>query len=106
MLYSASMILATGAGSTDVFDTIANPIISLINSILTPAIGIVVALGTIYVVILGAKLAKAEEPQEREKAKTAIKNAVIGFLLIFVLLLALRLSYKPLVEWVTSNTPK
>ena len=55
------------------FDAIANPIISLINSALTPALGIVGALGAIYCILLGAKLAKAEEPQDRASSGSLFK---------------------------------
>ena len=73
------------------FDTVSKPIISLLEMALTPALGIVGALGAIYCIILGAKLAKAEEPQDREKAKNSLKNAIIGFVLIFVLIVVLKL---------------
>ena len=85
------------------FDKVANPIISLIYSLLTPLLGIVGAAGTIYCVILGVKFAKAEEPQDREKAKGALKNAIIGFVLIFVLILALRLLMPSLITWTNQN---
>ena len=81
------------------FDAIANPIISLINSASTPALGIVGALGAIYCILLGAKLAKAEEPQDREKAKNSLKNAIIGFLLIFVLIVVLKIGMSTMTEW-------
>ena len=48
------------------FETVSKPIISLLDMALVPAMGIVGALGAIYCIILGAKLAKAEEPQDRE----------------------------------------
>ena len=53
------------------FDAVANPIIELIESMLTPLLGLVGAAGSVYCVILGVKYAKAEEPQDREKAKGA-----------------------------------
>jgi len=81
------------------FEQVASPIVDLINSLLGPAIAIVGALGSIYCVFLGVKFAKAEEPQEREKAKSHLKNAIIGFVLIFVLMLVLRLSISPLSKW-------
>ena len=59
------------------FETVSKPIIDLLNMALTPALGIVGALGAIYCIILGAKLAKAEEPQDREKAKNSLKNGLI-----------------------------
>ena len=85
------------------FESVVTPIVSLLNSILTPMLLIVFAAGSLYCVVLGVKYAKAEEPQDREKAKGALKNAIIGFVLIFVLILALNLLKKPMVEWVNNN---
>lgn len=85
------------------FDKVTSPVVDLINSLLGPAIGIVGALGAVYCVILGVKFAKAEEPQEREKAKAHLKNAIIGFVLIFVLMVVLRLSIEPLTQWATGT---
>ena len=48
----------------------------------------------------GVKFAKAEEPQDREKAKGALKNAIIGFGLIFVLLIVLKLLMPIMTNWV------
>lgn len=80
------------------------PIIELLNSALNPVIALVAAIGAIYCVFLGAKLAKAEEPQEREKAKHHLKNAILGFLLIFILIVALKVGVGPLQNWVASAT--
>ena len=52
----------------------------------------------------GFEYAKAEEPQDREKAKGHLKSAIIGFVLIFVLMLALKLATPILQDWVTNNT--
>ena len=85
------------------FDSVVAPIVSLLNSILTPMLLIVGAVGALYCVVLGVKFAKAEEPQDREKAKGALKNAIIGFVLIFVLILALKLLMPIMVRWVNEN---
>ncbi|MCR5178756.1 MAG: pilin [Lachnospiraceae bacterium] len=97
-----AMILSTA----NYFDSAAAPIVDLINSILTPLITVVGALGAIWCVLLGVKLAKADEPQEREKAKMALKNAIVGYLLIFILIVVLRLTIGPLSKWMadSSNT--
>ena len=81
------------------FSSAATPIVDLINSILSPLIAVVGALGAIWCVLLGVKLAKADEPQEREKAKMALKNAIVGYLLIFILVVVLRLTIGPLANW-------
>lgn len=97
------LLLSLLTGETDAFSIMTNPIIGLLNSALSPLIALVVAIGAIYCVFLGVKLAKAEEPQEREKAKQHLKNAIIGFLLIFVLVVALKLGLKPLETWMNTN---
>lgn len=83
---------------------ITAPIIELIKSLAGPAIGLVAAIGILYCILLGVKLAKAEEPQDREKAKGALKNAIIGFLLIFVLIVVLFEGVPLMVTWLGSTT--
>ena len=85
------------------FSKVSEPIVELINSLMTRLLAIVGAAGAIFCVILGVKFAKAEEPQDREKAKGALKNAIIGFILIFVLLLALKLLMPEMTGWVENN---
>lgn len=94
--------LLTLTNANNPFETVSSPIISLLDMALTPALGIVGALGAIYCIILGAKLAKAEEPQDREKAKNSLKNAIIGFVLIFVLIVVLKLGMGAMQSWMTS----
>ena len=86
------------------FSTVVKPVVDLLNSLMTPLLAIVGALGALYCVLLGVKFAKAEEPQDREKAKTHLKNAIIGFVLIFVLILALDLLMPVLIKWVNANS--
>ena len=85
------------------FATVVAPIVSLLNSLLAPLLALVGAAGALYCVVLGVKYAMAEEPQEREKAKGALKNAVIGFVLIFVLILALNLLMPVMIDWVNTE---
>ena len=97
------MMVAT-AGGNNPFQTMAEPVIGLLDMVLVPAMGIVGALGTIYCIFLGVKLAKAEEPQDREKAKNALKNAIIGFVLIFVLIVVMKAGMGSLSKWANINT--
>ena len=111
MMYATNVLASdqtqtqTVAENTDenTFIEIAEPIVKLIESLFAPAMAIVVAIGTLYCIVLGVKFAKAEEPQEHEKAKTHLKNAIIGFVLIFVLVVALRLSVGPLTTWMNNQ---
>ena len=89
--------------SSKEFGNVAKPVVDLLNSLMTPLLAIVGALGALYCVLLGVKFAKAEEPQDREKAKTHLKNAIIGFVLIFVLILALDLLMPVMIKWVNDN---
>ena len=101
---AATILPVTASAKGANLDGVAAPIVALINSIMGPALALVTAIGSLYCVLLGVKFAKAEEPQEREKAKSHLKNAIIGFVLIFVLILALNLSMEPLIAWVEGNT--
>lgn len=70
---------------------VVKPIIEICEATLPILISIVGAIGALYCVILGVKFARADDPQEHEKAKNSLKYAVIGFILIFVLLIMLRI---------------
>lgn len=95
--------LLTAVAGANPFADAAKPIVELINSAAGPLLLIVVALGTLYCVFLGVKLAKAEEPQDREKAKNSLKNAIIGFVLIFVLIAALNIMTPSLMNWMNAQ---
>lgn len=84
-------------------DKAVSPVVDLLNSLMTPLLAIVGAVGALYCVLLGVKYAKAEEPQDREKAKGHLKSAIIGFVLIFVLILLLKLLMPVLTQWVQNN---
>ena len=88
---------ATSAALTEV----VNPVVDLINNLLGPVLAIVGAAGTIYCVVLGVKYARAEEPQDREKAKQHLKNAIIGFVLIFVLIVVLKRLMPVMTTWMS-----
>ena len=85
------------------FAQVVAPIVSLLNSLMGPLLALVGAAGALYCVVLGVKFAKAEEPQEQQKAKGALKNAIIGFVLIFVLILALNILMPEMVKWVNKQ---
>lgn len=83
---------------------IVDPLMDLISIALPVLLGLVGSLGAIWCIVLGVKYAKAEDPQEHEKAKNALKNAIIGFVLIFVLLIMLQVGVSVFTNyWSTYN---
>ena len=85
------------------FSPVLEPVLEVINAILWPAIGLVGALGTIYCIILGVKLAKSDEAGSREKAKKDLIGAIIGFVVIFVLIVGLKVLMPILQDWVSTQ---
>ena len=85
------------------FSPIIAPILEILNAILWPAIAVVVAVGSIYCVVLGVKIAKSDEQNSREKAKKDLIGAIIGFVIIFVLIVSLKIAVPILEQWVKSQ---
>ena len=81
---------------------VTEPIIDLVNNVFNILIPVVAAVGALFCIGLGVKFAKAEEPQDREKAKQHLKNAIIGFVLIFILVVVLRLATPRLLTWMNN----
>lgn len=75
------------------------PVLEVCNVLVPVMLSVVGALGAIWVILLGVKFAKSDEPQEHDKAKKALKNAIIGFVLIFVLLIMLQVGLNIFTNW-------
>lgn len=99
MNFLSTLLSAVGVD----FAPIIAPVIEVINALLWPCIAIIGAIGLIYCIFLGVKIGKADEQQSREKAKKDLIGAVIGFLLIFVLIVSLKIAMPILEEWVKSQ---
>lgn len=85
------------------FQSVVQPVVDLLDELLGPLLLIVGAVGTLYCVLLGVKYARAEEPQDREKAKQHLKSALIGFILIFVMIVILNRLMPILSDWASKN---
>ncbi len=99
---AANVNMAAAAAQSN-FNSIVQPIVGLLNKFVNPMLMIVGAGGVLFCIVLGVKYATAEEPQEREKRKQALKTAIIGYVLIFVLIVALKLSIGPLTTWMNQS---
>jgi hypothetical protein len=85
------------------FYPVVEPILEILDAILWPAIAVVVAVGSIYCIFLGVKIAKSDEQNSREKAKKDLLGAIVGFVIIFVLILALKIAVPILENWVKAQ---
>ena len=85
------------------FSPIIAPVLEVLNALLWPCIAIVGAVGMIYCIFLGIKIAKSDEQNSREKAQKDRIGAIIGFLIIFILMVALKIAMPILEEWVKSQ---
>lgn len=87
--------LGTGGG-TDVtivtdpwMKDIVKPLQSIVLSLLWPILFVLSVVGIVYVVMLGVQYAKAESPDNREKAKSRMVNAIVGIVIMLVLIIAM-----------------
>ncbi len=95
----ASQASSTSSINKSDLEDIVKPIIDFCETVVPVLLSVVVALGAIWIILLCVKFSRADEPQEHDKAKKAIRNAVIGFILIFVLLIMIRVGAKILESW-------
>ena len=83
------------------------PILRLIDGFMIPLIIVVLAAGTIYAVILGVNMARADSSEARDAAKKRLINCIVGFAIIIVLLAiiyALALNIEPLLGLASQET--
>ena len=80
-------------------EQIVKPLLDVLKVLVPVLLGVVGAVGAVWVIFLGVKFARAEEPQDHEKAKGNLKNAIIGFSLIFILLVALQIGVTIFTNW-------
>lgn len=98
----ANLLAGTQSSITEKeLSNIVQPLIDVCENVLPVLIAVIGAVGAIWCIILGVKYARAEDPQEHEKAKNGLKNAIIGFVLIFVLLIALKVGVSVFKNWWT-----
>lgn len=104
MMSSLTVFAEPSEVSNPDLEKVTAPIIGILETVLNVMIPVVAALGAIFCVFLGVKYSRAEEPQEREKAKSHLKAAIIGFVLVFVLIVALRIATPLMTDWMNNNS--
>jgi len=77
-----------------------DPILDALNLILWPLLILVSTAGTIYAVILGVNMARAETADKRQEAKKRIINAVLALVITIALIMLFRLFEQQLPTWI------
>lgn len=85
--------------SSNDMEKIVKPVLEVCNVLVPVLLAVVGAVGAIWCILLGVKYAKADDPQEHEKAKKGLVNAIVGFVLIFILLIMLQVGLSIFTEW-------
>lgn len=85
--------------SSNDMEKIVKPVMEVCNVLVPVLLAVVGAVGAIWCILLGVKYARADDPQEHEKAKKGLINAIIGFVMIFVLLIMLQVGLGIFTEW-------
>ena len=77
------------------FEWIAT-VVDAIDTVMWPILIVAVAAGTIYAIVLGINMARADSTEKREEAKKRVINVLIGMVIIVALILLLRLFLNPI----------
>ena len=90
-----NFLLASVADANSTIDNVAsesyNAFIGIVNIILPIVIGVVLVLGMFYGIQLAIKYAKAEEDEEKKKAKGSLINVIVGCLIAIVFIVIVQL---------------
>ncbi len=87
-------------------EKIVKPIDELFDVMIVPLLSLIGGAGTIYAIVLGVQYSKAESSDKREEAKKRLVNTIIGFVVVFVLLVILRVftnNITSIKDWITNT---
>lgn len=87
-------------------EKIVKPIDDLFDVIIVPLLSVISAAGTIYAIVLGVNYSKAESSEKRDEARKRLINTIIGFVVVLVLLVILRLftnNISDIKDWITGT---
>ena len=85
--------------TTAEMNKIIAPILEVCKVLVPALLAVVGAVGAIFCILLGVKYARASKPQEHENAKKSLQHAIVGFVLIFVLLIMLQVGVTIFTDW-------
>ena len=90
-----------GEGEVDLKDfNWVYDIVDVINNVKWPLLILVAAAGTIYAIVLGVQMARADSTEKREEAKKRVINVLIGMAIAVGLILLISLFMSQLPGWI------
>ena len=98
-----NLIYALAIDEVQAYEMVA-PVMDIIQVFIPVILTLVATVGFIWCIVLGVKFAKSSDPQEHQQAKKSLINAIIGFVLIFVLMLVLNIAFPYFLEMVKDVT--
>lgn len=94
-----------GEGEVDLKDfNWVYDIVDVINNVKWPLLILVAAAGTIYAIVLGVQMARADSTEKREEAKKRVINVLIGMAIAVGLILLISLFMSNLPNWIGGPT--
>ena len=90
-----SMMLYSGPALPAGFEWVGK-VVDAIDTVMWPILIVAVAAGTIYAIVLGVNMARADSTEKREEAKKRVINVLVGMVIIVALILLLRLFLDPI----------
>ncbi len=84
----ANRILSVGTllADNDSATNWAIDVADILNKLITPALIILAAAGAVYSIILGVKMATAEDQGKRDEARKSLINIIIALVVVLVLI--------------------
>ena len=82
---------------------VVDPLYNALGIIMPAALGIILLSGTIYAVAIGVQYSRAENADERNKAKKKLVNGILGFGIVLVLVSVLYAIRGPVVNLINGS---
>ena len=104
LLFSMATLLVDTSTYPEKWQWVAR-IVNFLETLLPYVLIVVATAGTIYAVILGVKMARAEDASARDEAKKRIINFIIALAVTVLLIVILRIFVQYLPAWLGIELP-
>ncbi len=90
----------------DYYKKVLEPVIKVIDAIMLPLIILVGLGGSIYAIVLGVQMSRAESSDKKDEVKKRLINGVIGIVVMLILLILMKLlsaNAEAIAKWVVDQ---